>query len=218
MCSSLFDGVNRSAEDYEVMYEQIRAGWIDAPPEGGSLARPSSSASDDVRPAAQATPSTPSTPSTPTASEGLDGVLDDPGSEFDQIPDREEVIEGEAVERGEPLAVRRHAMAADFSEGKLETLVDSPQKELAGTQNQYVSYQVTTKVNTAASSLPCTIALTLNIVRLPILPEIRVLRPPPLHRLRLPLQAAIEGIPTMRRPAATRQAQDGVCTGRPLWT
>jgi sorting nexin-4 len=37
-------------------------------------------------------------------------------------------------------------MAADFSEGRLETFVGSPQKELAGTQNQYVSYQVTTKV------------------------------------------------------------------------
>ncbi|KAF2831155.1 Phox-like protein [Ophiobolus disseminans] len=36
-------------------------------------------------------------------------------------------------------------MADDFSEGKLETVVDSPQKELSGTQNQYVSYQVTTK-------------------------------------------------------------------------
>jgi sorting nexin-4 len=37
-------------------------------------------------------------------------------------------------------------MAEDFSEGKLETIVDSPQKENAGTQTQYVSYQITTKV------------------------------------------------------------------------
>ncbi|KAL6711801.1 intercellular trafficking and secretion [Coniothyrium glycines] len=36
-------------------------------------------------------------------------------------------------------------MADDFSEGRLETLVNSPQKELSGTQNQYVSYLVTTK-------------------------------------------------------------------------
>ena len=39
------------------------------------------------------------------------------------------------------------AMAEDFSEGRLETLVGSPQKELAGTQNAYVSYLVTTKVH-----------------------------------------------------------------------
>jgi hypothetical protein len=38
------------------------------------------------------------------------------------------------------------AMAADFSEGRLETLVDTPQKELAGTKDAYVSYLVTTKV------------------------------------------------------------------------
>lgn len=37
-------------------------------------------------------------------------------------------------------------MAEDFSEGRLETSVGSPQKELAGTQNAYVSYLVTTKV------------------------------------------------------------------------
>ncbi|KAF1360410.1 Phox-like protein [Lizonia empirigonia] len=36
-------------------------------------------------------------------------------------------------------------MAEDFSEGRLETSVGSPQKELAGTQNAYVSYLVTTK-------------------------------------------------------------------------
>jgi sorting nexin-4 len=40
-------------------------------------------------------------------------------------------------------------MAADFSEGRLETIVGSPQKELAGTQNAYVSYLVTTKVRLA---------------------------------------------------------------------
>jgi hypothetical protein len=40
-------------------------------------------------------------------------------------------------------------MAADFSEGRLETVVGSPQKELAGTQNAYVSYLVTTKVRLA---------------------------------------------------------------------
>ncbi|KAF2281254.1 uncharacterized protein EI97DRAFT_366855 [Westerdykella ornata] len=37
------------------------------------------------------------------------------------------------------------SMAADFSEGRLETTVGSPQKELAGTKDAYVSYLVTTK-------------------------------------------------------------------------
>ncbi|KAF2118361.1 hypothetical protein BDV96DRAFT_488309 [Lophiotrema nucula] len=36
-------------------------------------------------------------------------------------------------------------MAADFSEGRLETIVGSPQKELSGTKDAYVSYLVTTK-------------------------------------------------------------------------
>jgi sorting nexin-4 len=71
-------------------------------------------------------------------------VLDDP--EYDKIGDRDDIIEGEACYRRESIAVRRRAMAEDFSEGKLETIVDSPQKENAGTQTQYVSYQITTKV------------------------------------------------------------------------
>jgi sorting nexin-4 len=45
-----------------------------------------------------------------------------------------------------PSALDARAMAEDFSEGRLETFVGSPQKELAGTQNAYVSYLVTTKV------------------------------------------------------------------------
>lgn len=82
---------------------------------------------------------------TPTTSEpDLEDVLDDP--EYDQISDRDDIVEGEACYRREPTTVRRRAMAEDFSEGKLETIVDSPQKENAGTQTQYVSYQITTKV------------------------------------------------------------------------
>lgn len=37
-------------------------------------------------------------------------------------------------------------MADDFSEGRLETFVGTPQKELPGTKDAYVSYLVTTKV------------------------------------------------------------------------
>lgn len=35
----------------------------------------------------------------------------------------------------------------DFSEGRLETIVDKPIKELPGTKDAYVSYNVTTKVS-----------------------------------------------------------------------
>jgi sorting nexin-4 len=84
-----------------------------------------------------------SPPSTPNIFElGLGNLLDNP--EYDQISDRAEVVQDEALFRRDPTAVR--AMAEDFSEGKLETIVDSPQKENAGTQTQYVSYQITTKV------------------------------------------------------------------------
>jgi hypothetical protein len=37
-------------------------------------------------------------------------------------------------------------MAAEFTEGRLETHVGHPQKELPGTKDAYVSYEVTTKV------------------------------------------------------------------------
>jgi sorting nexin-4 len=85
------------------------------------------------------------TPSTsPTSELVFEDILDDP--EYDQISDRAEVVEEEAFWRDDPSAVRRRAMAEDFSEGKLETVVDSPQRENAGTQTQYVSYQITTKV------------------------------------------------------------------------
>jgi sorting nexin-4 len=74
----------------------------------------------------------------------FDDIFDDP--EYDQISDIVELKKKHLIYIRDPEAVRRHAMAADFSEGRLETFVGSPQKELAGTQNQYVSYQVTTKV------------------------------------------------------------------------
>jgi sorting nexin-4 len=132
----------RSAEDYEAMYNQnIRY----APPVLARSSSPSSSEADVSDPALAPTPQ-----STPTPSAPLEDILDDP--EFDQISDQEDIVEDYAVWRRDPAAVRRRAMAEDFREGHLETLVDSPQKELAGTQNQYVSYQVTTKVRAHACS------------------------------------------------------------------
>lgn len=72
----------------------------------------------------------------------------DSDSDYDELSDRDELEEGYLLHRREPLAVHRRAMATDFSEGRLETFVGNPQKELSGTQNQYVSYLVTTKVGT----------------------------------------------------------------------
>ncbi|KAJ4372386.1 intercellular trafficking and secretion [Neocucurbitaria cava] len=119
------------------MYERIRC---NAPAEAPTKS-PSSNPSDpDVTP----TPTPPAvTPPTSNRGPASEDVLEDP--EFDQISDWDELEEDYLFDKGDPLVVRRRAMAADFSEGRLETFVGSPQKELAGTQNQYVSYQVTTK-------------------------------------------------------------------------
>lgn len=117
-----------------------------------------------------------------------------------------------------PSALTARTMAEDFSEGRLETLVGSPQKELAGTQNAYVSYLVTTKVQPSMRFKVATLMaalmaphmasqmLTSSSVRLSVLPEARLLRSPSLHRLRLPLETAYERVSAMRRPPAARQA------------
>ena len=121
-------------EGYDDEFEQI---WIDEEEErDGALARPA--VQPDVTCSAATEPPAPELP--------LEDILDDP--DYDRISDCDEIVEAEAIGRGDPTAVRRRAMAEDFSEGKLETLVDSPQKELAGTQNPYISYRVTTKVTT----------------------------------------------------------------------
>ncbi|KAI8940083.1 intercellular trafficking and secretion [Plenodomus lindquistii] len=88
-------------------------------------------------------PDSPSTKPTIKPPPPYEDILEDP--EYDQISDREELEQDRLLFIRDPITVRSRAMAADFSEGRLETFVGSPQKELAGTQNQYVSYQVTTK-------------------------------------------------------------------------
>ena len=81
--------------------------------------------------------------------------------------DWSDVEQDSALARATWPAPNAPAMAEDFSEGRygfrlpsstpntdktsLETLVGSPQKELAGTQNAYVSYLVTTKVHSLAT-------------------------------------------------------------------
>jgi hypothetical protein len=142
----LFEVLERDADDLYGMYDQEDIG---VPRE--SLARTSNPS--DVTSWTQVSPQ-----ATPTTFESyFEDILDDP--EYDPISDRAEVVQDEALFRRDPTTVR--AMAEDFSEGKLETVVDSPQKENAGTQTQYVSYQITTKVGTRMwplylfSSSPC---------------------------------------------------------------
>jgi hypothetical protein len=156
MYFALYSGCNRSVDDFSAMYEQIRV------PPARKLAP-----SGDVTSSFQASP-----PPSPATSElQYEDILDDP--EYDQIVDREDVIQDEACWRRDPTAVRKRAMAEDFSEGKLETVVDNPQKENAGTQTQYVSYQVTTKVGVHGCALvPAPEAHLCCLVRLPVVPEV----------------------------------------------
>jgi sorting nexin-4 len=127
------------------MYERIR--YRRAPMEGDNPGRANPSSPTDVTP-----PSSPSTTSTHSTSDDLqDESLDEPlndSAEYDQISDREELEEDRLKFIRDPKTIRRLAMAADFSEGRLETSVGHPQKENAGTPTQYVSYQITTKVGT----------------------------------------------------------------------
>jgi sorting nexin-4 len=157
MYASFYSDRNRSVDNFSAMYEQIRV-----PP-----ARELASSPSDVTSSFQASP--PLSPATPEPP--FEDILDDP--EYDQISDRTDVIEEEACWRGDPTAIRKRAMAEDFSEGKLETIVDSPQKENAGTQTQYVSYQVTTKVGVLdCASVPLREAHLCCLVRLPVVPEV----------------------------------------------
>ena len=104
-------------------------------------------------------PSSPTPLPTASPQHPFDDIYDD--SDYDQLNDVCELEESALLRTRHPGAVRRRAMAADFSEGRLETFVGNPLKELAGTQNQYVSYQVITKVGSPTSRFTsCHAALT----------------------------------------------------------
>lgn len=166
------------------------------------------------------TPDEPSPASTPATAPTNADPLSELDTDYDFLQDTDETVIPIVVPR-DPYHIPRANMAADFSEGRLETIVDKPQKELPGTKDAYVSYQVTTKVSILFFSFKNQwLALETNVqcvVRLPVLPTSRVLRAPPLYRLRLPLETTIKRVPTMLYPAAARQAQDGVCAWRPVW-
>ena len=125
----------KSADDIEAMHERVRHR---APAlEEGAKAGYSADVTDTP-------PSCPTQPTPASPPYQFDDLLDDP--EYDRISDFDELEDSRLIHIRDPQAVRRRAMAADFSEGRLETFVGSPQKELPGTPNQYVSYLVTTKV------------------------------------------------------------------------
>ena len=127
--------------------------------------------SDQWRPASLAGSSRPhptatspaSTPTTRLTQDltTFDDIWSDTASKLSD--DWSDVEQDSHIARAAWPAPNAPAMAEDFSEGRygfrlpsstpnadktsLETLVGSPQKELAGTQNAYVSYLVTTKVH-----------------------------------------------------------------------
>lgn len=103
----------------------------------------------DVTPkqSASATASTPAPASPPANPRPRPQFESDDAYDFFRDPD---IDDFEIVARdSSPLRIvrpRSRIMAAEFAEGRLETTVGSPQKELPGTKDAYVSYQVTTKV------------------------------------------------------------------------
>lgn len=172
--------------------------------DSASLWRPTSSSSSPSSDPADVTASTPPTPSSTLDPANFEIIWADSTSEHSD--DWSDIAQDSHTIQDTSSAPDVRAMAEDFSEGRLETFVGSPQKELAGTQNAYVSYLVTTKVQYSmrSATMLCksTSMLTPSAVRLSVLPEARLLRPPPLHRFRLSLETAHERIPAMRRPSA----------------
>jgi hypothetical protein len=129
--------------------------------ESASLWRPAKDGqSDSSSPAIQTSPalapaSTPPTPSSTLDPANFEVIWADSASEHSD--DWLDLEEDSHTVRNTPSALDARAMAEDFSEGRLETFVGSPQKELAGTQNAYVSYLVTTKVHHIYVSIDNTI-------------------------------------------------------------
>ena len=105
---------------------------------------------DSSSPAIQTSPALAPASTLPTPRSTLDPanfevIWADSASEHSD--DWSDIAEDARTLRNTPSALDARAMAEDFSEGRLETFVGGPQKELAGTQNAYVSYLVSTKVH-----------------------------------------------------------------------
>src|SRR5690242_7961093 len=99
-------------------------------------------ARDGFSPAIQTSPglapaSTPPTPGSIPNAANFEDIWADGVSEHSD--DWSDIAHNLDENQKPPSALDARAMAEDFSEGRLETFVGSPQKELAGTQNAYVS-------------------------------------------------------------------------------
>lgn len=149
-----------SVEDIGAMYQSTQ--WCsvvasEGKGRGNGPDEANAASSTDVTDSA---PSLPSLQQTVTLHSPFEDVLDEP--DYDRLSDLEELKQCCLIRPRHPTAPRRRAMATDFSEGRLETFVGSPQKELPGTQNQYVSYLVTTKVGSLAHSCGFVLALPVS--------------------------------------------------------
>lgn len=167
-----------SLDGFQAMYESIR---VDVPHQ--PVAASESSASTSAPP--QLSPT-----STSPASQQHAGTVIGPDEHgFDTLDDLEAIQRERRFIDLDPRAVLLlRAMAADFSEGRLETFVGKPQKELPGTKDAYVSYCVTTKVgchifcilfppssaiqSVKRQAITAERSLTCPTVRLPVIPAL----------------------------------------------
>lgn len=79
-----------------------------------------------------------------TAIESVEFHDSDDEDDFDFVEDIEHFPQ---VYTNPNLFSTRSRMATEFAEGRLETTVNKPQKELPGTKDAFVSYLVTTQVS-----------------------------------------------------------------------
>ena len=150
----------RSVDDFASMYEAVR---VQAPcAERPAADESERSSPSDVTSAPQSPASTPTLDSL-DFSDADDDVQDDADDTHESSRLEPLIIDYDTLEddlADIPPAAEAHqngarhpaalphppSMAEDFSEGRLETFVGKPQKELPGTKDAYVSYLVTTKV------------------------------------------------------------------------
>lgn len=87
---------------------------------------------------------------------------------------------------------------------KLECTVGQAIKENDGTKDAFVSYLITTNVSLLSVNYAIRPRADRSTVNLPLLPARNNYNPPPLHRLRLPLETALKGLPCRCGSPTTR--------------
>lgn len=124
--------------ELERMYTSTTAAPAKAPEPELKPRRSSGATSEATGPGPASTPPTPP-PCSATPTSTFEPA---PEPTYDWVSDVQSLSSNSSVS----LVDFQLAMAEDFSEGRLETFVSTPQKELPGTKDAYVSYLVTTKV------------------------------------------------------------------------